>query len=310
MSPHPALLEVSGLHCAYSGRTVVHDLNLDLEPGTILGLLGQNGAGKTTTLKVIAGMIRPLRGSVRVLGEPSPWQNVAARRRVGFCPELPSLSTQYTVLRQLQLAARLSAISPGDLPRSVDRVLDLCDLGALRGERISQLSRGMTQRVSLAQSLVHQPDLLVLDEPVSGLDPIHAAQLRELLTRLPERTAVVFSSHSLSDTQLVCDQIMVLHQGRCTHQGSLNPAERARRYRLLVSAPVDQHQQAVLDKYCQQLAIRGCEIELQLDGLSRISDLITEIVALGAGIESCQNLSHLNEADLLAMLTNTAAASA
>jgi ABC-2 type transport system ATP-binding protein len=204
------------------GRTVaVEKLDLDVAPGQVFGLLGPNGAGKSTTLKMVLGLIRPDRGEVSLFG--SPPRDPAARARVGFLPENPYFYDYLTAEEFLDFHGRLHGI-----PRAVrrERVADLLARVGLRGRErtpLRKFSKGMTQRLGLAQAILHEPDLLILDEPMSGLDPVGRREVRDLV--LAQRAAgktVFFSSHILQDAEMICDRVAILVKGSVRFEGALD----------------------------------------------------------------------------------------
>jgi ABC-2 type transport system ATP-binding protein len=230
MTPHGgdngSALRLEGLAKSFRGhlgfgRTVaVEKLDLDVAPGQIFGLLGPNGAGKTTTLKMILGLIRPDRGAVWLFGRPP--HEPAARARVGFLPENPYFYDYLTAEEFLDFYGRLHGI-----PRVArrERVGDLLKrVGLLGRERtpLRKFSKGMTQRLGLAQAILHEPDLLILDEPMSGLDPVGRRDVRDLV--LAQRAAgktVFFSSHILQDAEMICDRVAILEKGKVRFEGAL-----------------------------------------------------------------------------------------
>jgi ABC-2 type transport system ATP-binding protein len=190
-------LVASHLTRRFDTRVAVDDVSFELAPGEIFALLGPNGAGKTTTLRMLAGLIRPSSGSVRVDG------------RIGFLTEAPGLWDRLTVRRNLLVYARLHGLP--DPSRAVDEALDLFDIGSRKNDRAAQLSKGLKQRVALARTLLHRPDVVLLDEPTSGLDPESARDVRELILRLRgERRAILLSTHNLDEVQRVADRVAVL----------------------------------------------------------------------------------------------------
>src|ERR1043166_5750861 len=190
-------LVASHLTRRFDTRVAVDDVSFALAPGEIFALLGPNGAGKTTTLRMLAGLIRPSSGSVRVEG------------RIGFLTEAPGLWDRLTVRRNLLVYARLHGLP--DPSRAVDEALDLFDIAARKNDRAAQLSKGLKQRVALARTLLHRPDIVLLDEPPSGLDPESAREVRELILHLRhERRAVLISTHNLDEVQRVADRVAVL----------------------------------------------------------------------------------------------------
>jgi len=192
-----AALVASHLTRRFDARVAVDDVSFELAAGEIFALLGPNGAGKTTTLRMLAGLITPSSGSVRVDG------------RIGFLTEAPGLWDRLTVERNLLVYARLHGL--GDPARAVDEALELFDIGNRKNDRAAQLSKGLKQRVALARTLLHRPDIVLLDEPTSGLDPESARDVRELILRLRhERRAVLISTHNLDEVQRVADRVAVL----------------------------------------------------------------------------------------------------
>jgi ABC-2 type transport system ATP-binding protein len=206
---------------ALAGRLVVRDLNLALAKGEVLGLLGVNGAGKSTTLRMIAGILAPSAGRVRLGGEDLAEHPELARRRIGYLPEVPPVHVELTVAEYLDFCARLHGLA-GDARAAADRAIERCDLGDARRRLIGALSKGYRQRVGLAQAIVHAPELIVLDEPASGLDPVQAERLRELVRELGADHAVVLSTHVLPDVVACCDRVAILHEGVLRHEGALD----------------------------------------------------------------------------------------
>jgi ABC-2 type transport system ATP-binding protein len=196
------------------------DLTLQVEAGEVFGFLGPNGAGKSTTLKLLMQLLYPTRGMARILGRPVG--DVAVRRRIGFLAENPYYYDYLTAEELLAYFARLFGYRGADVTTRVARVLDEAGLGAERRMRLRQFSKGMLQRVGLAQALINDPEVVFLDEPMSGLDPLGRKQVRDLILRLRARGCTVFfSSHILSDAEVLCSRVAIMAQGKMVASGRL-----------------------------------------------------------------------------------------
>ncbi|MEK7722342.1 MAG: ABC transporter ATP-binding protein [Elusimicrobiota bacterium] len=193
-------------------HTAVKDLSFEIQAGEITGLLGLNGAGKTTIMKLITGLLFPTAGQVRVFGR-SPADG-AAKARVGFLPELPYFPPQMKPAAALAYYGRLSGLSGAELSLAVESAMRKTGLEPHAGRRVSEFSKGMLQRLGLAQTLLHKPDLLVLDEPVSGLDPLAIHDIRALLAGLnSEGRAIFLSSHSISEVEKLTSSVLIMVRG-------------------------------------------------------------------------------------------------
>lgn len=196
------------------------ELTLQIEPGEVFGFLGPNGAGKSTTLKLLMQLLYPTRGGARILGRPVG--DVSVRRRIGFLAENPYYYDYLTAEELLAYFARLFGYRGTDVTTRVARVLDETGLGAERRMRLRQFSKGMLQRVGLAQALINDPEVVFLDEPMSGLDPLGRRHVRDLILRLRARGCTVFfSSHILSDAEALCSRVAIMAQGRLISTGTL-----------------------------------------------------------------------------------------
>ena len=198
---------------------VVGPLTLRLAPGQVLGLLGPNGSGKSTTLKALVGLIVPTAGGCRVFGHTAG--SDAARALVGYLPESPQFSRHQSGREFLHYCAGLSSLDPATAAQRVNEVLRWSGLGEAGGQKLGTYSKGMTQRLGLAQAVLHQPPLVLLDEPASGLDPEGRLALNRLIRDLAARgTTVVFSSHLLAQAEEVCDRLAILGRGRLLAEGT------------------------------------------------------------------------------------------
>jgi ABC-2 type transport system ATP-binding protein len=196
------------------------NLTLAVEEGEVFGFLGPNGAGKSTTLKLLLQLLYPTAGVARVLGRPvgDRW----VRRRIGFLPENPSFYDYLTAEELLSYFARLFGYRGGEVRARVDRVLGDVGIGGERRLRLRQYSKGMIQRIGLAQALLNDPDVVFLDEPMSGLDPLGRRQVRQLMLRLRDRGCTIFfSSHILADAEALCSRVAILARGRLVTSGRL-----------------------------------------------------------------------------------------
>jgi ABC-2 type transport system ATP-binding protein len=211
-------LEFSDISKQFGNYTALHPLTLSLEPGEILGFLGPNGAGKTTAIHLALGFLWPSTGSGTLLGKP--FGDAEARSRLGFVPDVPVFFPE-SGFRSVELAARLNGI---DEPLLAKNIRDLLGAVGLPDDRkdARQYSRGMQQRLALAQALINDPELLILDEPAAALDPAGVQQVRELLRNARHAgKSIFFSSHQLTEVEQICDQIAFLNQGRLVRSGSL-----------------------------------------------------------------------------------------
>src|SRR5690606_21208093 len=196
-------------------------LDLTVPTGQVFGLLGPNGAGKSTTIKILMNLVTPSSGTATLFGLPA--SSTEARRKIGFLPENPAPYEYLTGREFVTLAGRLSGFSGEDLDRRTTRVLGAVELGSAEKLQIRRYSKGMVQRVALAQALVGDPKLLILDEPTSGLDPIGRSQMRDLIFAERERgTTILFCSHIIADVQTLCERMPILVGGRVVQQGSIH----------------------------------------------------------------------------------------
>jgi len=222
-----AVLELTGIsksyrtHLSLRKRWILRDLSLSIREGEIFGFIGTNGAGKTTTIKLALGLIFPDSGAIRIFGEGAG--RVALRRRIGFLPENPYFYDYLTGAEFLDFHARLFGLSTADRRRRVADLLDRVGLGNRGDRQLRQYSKGMLQRVGLAQALINDPDLVILDEPMSGLDPIGRREVRDIILDIKSRgRTVFFSTHILSDTEMICDRVGILARGSLKAIGAVD----------------------------------------------------------------------------------------
>lgn len=214
------MIEAEGVCKFYGARAALSDVSFSIAQGEVIGFLGLNGAGKTTVLKVLCGLLVPSSGRVLVDGIDGVAQPRELRRRIGFLPDRPPLYPELTVRQMLTYAGRLNEVPAQRIGHRVEEVLALADLVEVADDLVEQLSHGYRQRVGIAQSIIHEPKLVILDEPISGLDPAQIVAMRGLIRGLKERHTVLLSSHILGEIAHTCDRILVLHQGRIVARGS------------------------------------------------------------------------------------------
>jgi len=221
------VLEIKDLRVEFPSRELgertkraVDGLNLTVQSGEVLGFLGPNGAGKTTTMNVLLGFVNATAGSASIFGVDV--RQPIARQRIGYLPELTYYYKFLNAEELLRFYARIFRIAAPERERRIDAVLKLVELEAARKRLIKTYSKGMQQRVGLAQALINDPDLLILDEPTSGLDPVGRMKVRQIIQRLKEQgKTVFFSSHELGEVETVCDRVAILHEGRLRVEGKV-----------------------------------------------------------------------------------------
>jgi len=217
------MLEVTGLTKTYGGFLAVRGLNLCATPGQVIGLLGPNGSGKTTTLRMLVGLMRPTTGRIYWRGTDIHQQLLEYQARLGYVPEEPRLYAYLTAPEYLALVGGLRDIPRGTLAARIDRYLELFGLDTDRYAPLSSFSKGMRQKVLLAAALLHDPDMVVLDEPCSGLDVASTLVLRTLVRSLAERgKVIVYSSHVLDMVERICSEVLILHRGRVVAHDSVD----------------------------------------------------------------------------------------
>jgi ABC-2 type transport system ATP-binding protein len=216
------LVRAAGLHMSYGSVRAVQDLNLAVARGEILGLLGPNGAGKSSTMRMICGVLRPDRGSVEICGVRLDRDPIAAKRRLGYLPERPPLYRTSSVDEFLTFCARLRRTPSSAIGKRLALAKEQSGLQELGARLIRNLSKGMQQRVGIAQAIIHDPDVVVLDEPTAGLDPNQVREVRALIRRLRARHAVIVSTHILPEVTQSCDRVVILREGRVVHDAPLS----------------------------------------------------------------------------------------
>ena len=220
------MIDVNGLTKRYAGATAVRDVSFSVARGQIVGLLGKNGAGKSTILKTLSCFQPATSGTARVAGYDVFHEADDVRRRIGYMPENNPLHMDMRVKEYLKVRARLKGLSMGETRERVDTVLQQCSLTDVHRRIIGQLSKGYKQRVGLADALVHEPELIILDEPTIGLDPNQIRSFRQLIKDLGKRHTILLSTHILSEVEMTCSHVLVLHRGRMLASDSIEELQR------------------------------------------------------------------------------------
>ena len=208
------MIEVQGLTRFYAGHPAIQDLTFSVPRGQVLGFLGPNGAGKSTTMRILTGFLGPGSGTATVAGFDVVDQSLEARRRIGYLPETTPLYKEMRVTAFLDMMCRLRGVPASKRRGRVDAAVESCGLTDRRHEVIGRLSRGLRQRVGLAQAIVHDPEVLILDEPTAGLDPAQTRETRELIVALGRQHTVVLSSHILPEVSATCERVLIINHGR------------------------------------------------------------------------------------------------
>jgi ABC-2 type transport system ATP-binding protein len=204
----------------FDKREIIRDVSLELKRGEVLGLLGHNGAGKSTTMQMLTGCLSPNGGSITICGIDLLRQPNKAKAHIGYLPETPPLYREMTVEDYLIFASRLRGMKPADVSAALAQTKQRCGLESVGKKIIGTLSKGYQQRVGIAQAIIHQPDVIVLDEPTVGLDPAQIREVRTLIRELGDAHSVLLSTHLLGEIESICDRVGILHNGALVYSGT------------------------------------------------------------------------------------------
>lgn len=304
------MIEVSGLTKTYGDTVAVDHLSFDVRAGEVVGFLGPNGAGKTTTLRILTGFLAPTSGVVKIKGHDVVEAPLVAREHLGYLPETCPLYPELRVEEYLAFRAQLKHVPRGKRRSAVVDAMQLAGIYDRRGSLIGQLSKGLKQRVGLADALVSDPPLLILDEPSTGLDPNQIREVRKLLIDLKERHTVVFSTHILKEVEMVCDRAIVLSRGKVVAEGSLEDLRRLRqqaRAEIVLDGPPNEDLATLLDDVCRVLErnTRGSfeyvEVELH-DPKAGLAPALERLVSKGVRVREAR-LAHTSLEEVFAELT-------
>ncbi len=231
-----ALIKATALNRYYAKYHAVNDVHLSIHKGEVLGLLGPNGAGKSSTMQMLTGNLSPSSGEIIINGVSLIDEPETAKRSIGYLPEQPPVYRDMTPREYLFYCAALHDVAKGQRKAIVNEAMERCGLQTVPDKLIGNLSKGYQQRVGIAQAILHKPDVVILDEPTVGLDPIQIRQIRDLIRELGNDHSVILSTHILPEVQAVCDRVQIIHQGKTVFSDSFNAMANAERASELIVA--------------------------------------------------------------------------
>jgi len=242
------MLEVSGLYKNYGKFCAVKNLDFCVNKGEVFGFLGPNGAGKTTTMKIITGYLPMSRGRVKIGGKDISENGIQTRKLIGYLPETTPLYTDMFVDEYLEFIGKLRGLRGETLNKRVKKMLEVCGLEEMRKKPVGYLSKGYRQRTGLAQAMIHEPDLLILDEPMSGLDPNQIIEMRGLIKETGKEKAVVYCSHILPEVAATCDRILIINDGEAAAAGSPDEVAAKARERIFYDVVIKTNDKNIEEK--------------------------------------------------------------
>ncbi len=257
------MIKVEGLTKRYDRTMAVQGIDFEVGKGQIVGFLGPNGAGKTTTMRILTCFMPPTEGTASVAGFDVMKQPMEVKKRIGYLPETPPVYPEMEVHEYLEFVGRLKGISSNGLSRRVEEVCERCSIGDVRKKLIAKLSKGYRQRVGIAQSIIHNPDVLVLDEPTAGLDPKQIHETRDLIRSLAGQHTIILSTHILPEVEQTCDDVVIISKGRLVAKDSVKNLTSRLKGQEAVSVEV-QAREGVLDSMPVQHKLE------QVPGVSRV----------------------------------------
>lgn len=261
------MIETKHLTKDYEDLRAVDDVSLSIERGQCVGLLGLNGAGKTTLLRMLCGLLTPSEGDIRIDGLDATEETLSVRGRIGFLPENPPLYPEMSVAKFLRFAALLRGVPALGVDARVQETAQRCQIADRLHDRIETLSYGYRKRVGIAQAIVHQPALVILDEPIAGLDPRQIVEMRELVRSLRGEHTVLLSSHNLPEISQTCDKLLVMDRGRIIQQGSEHELAELLGRRRRVLLQVRGERARVKDTLARVQGVSGVQILGEADGV-------------------------------------------
>ncbi len=289
------MIEVKDLSKTYGDRPAIRGLNFTVQKGEVVGFLGPNGAGKSTTMKIITGYMAPSSGEVKVAGFDVFEDPIEVKRRIGYLPETPPVYTDMYVKDFLRFVANLKGVPRDKVTAMVNASLEKTGLGDVQGRLIGNLSKGFRQRVGLAQALVSDPEILILDEPTVGLDPKQVSEMRSLIKSLKGQHTIILSTHILPEVQANCEKVIIINGGRIVAEDSLSGlSKRMSGGGHSVTVKVRRNQDAVAKTLAAVAGVlrvknSGNFIEVECDGSEdSVEKVAAHVVASGAGLVELQ----------------------
>jgi ABC-2 type transport system ATP-binding protein len=290
------VIETTDLTKRYGSLVAVDELNLKVKADTIHGFLGPNGAGKTTTIKVLVGLLRPDGGSVSILGRELGWDKPKVRSRVGFMPELPKLPKHLKGTELLDIYGRMYGMSREAREKQVPKLLDMVGLKERGNDLIGKYSKGMQQRLGLAQALLNEPKLVVLDEPSLGLDPVGMVEVREIMKEISGEGVTVFlSSHLLHEVEQVCSHVTIINKGVALTSGTLKQISTKVKGPVKIEAEVDKLSKNVLKKvkglpFVAKVTEDGKKLLVDIKTRDDVRSQVSQAITAGGGVVLSMNL--------------------
>jgi len=237
------MIKIENFSMSYGCRLAVDNISFEIRKGEIVGFLGPNGAGKTTTMRAITGYISPEKGEIWAAGYNMRKNSLEAREKIGYLPETIPLYTDMTTRSYLFFAARLRGLERKQAQKRIDEVVEVCRLGEYIDVLTGKLSKGFRQRVGIAQAIIHDPDVLILDEPTVGIDPLQVAQTKELIKELGKKRTILLSSHILPEVKLVCERVIIINKGKIVAEENIGKlstlVKSTQKMRLRIEGPND-----------------------------------------------------------------------
>ena len=268
-------LKIENLHKSFGKNTIINGLSMSIPENTIFGFLGKNGAGKTTTMKMILGFLKKDEGSIKVFGEEVSFGQSKTNRFIGYLPDVPEFYGYMTAKEYLNLCGAITGLSKNEIKNKSVELLELVGLRDVN-KRISGYSRGMKQRLGIAQALLNSPKLLICDEPTSALDPLGRKEILDIILKIKDSTTVIFSTHILSDVEAICDHVVVLDKGKNVLEGSIDELKNIKRKNTIkIRFKSDKELKAFksLDKFSNMLTNEKGDILYLTDEDNQLKDL-------------------------------------
>jgi len=290
------IIETKDLTKRYGSLVAVDELDLKVKADTVHGFLGPNGAGKTTTLKILVGLLRPDGGSVNVLGQELGWDKPDVRSRIGYMPELPKLPKHLKGTELLDVYGRMYGMTKEAREKQIPELLDMVGLKERGNDLIGKYSKGMQQRLGMAQALLNEPELVILDEPGLGLDPVGMVEVRETMKEIAKEGVTVFlSSHLLHEVEQICSHVTIINKGVAVASGTLKQISAKVKGPVTIEAEVNKLSKAVIKKvkelpFVTEASREGKKLLVEIKTRDDVRSQVSEAITAGGGIVISMNL--------------------